>query len=649
MEGEVFFKRYKLCRDAEGKPDEAGRTGPAIIYKAIDEESDQPVVLQLVPLAAIDQTRRNEFESRAKAVQAVDHINVARVLAAGVEHGYFAFVTEYLEGETADAWIVANGTMTPDAVLRVGMQVVRAAAAAAFHGLTHRAIQPSNVIILHGESPGGGWPFVKVLNFGVAALESHGESKEARELAPALVPQFASPEQVRNEPIDFRSEMYSLGATMCFLLTGAVPLPSGDEGGSGRRGRRRLPELQSMPKPVRRLLRAMLAENPEDRPLDPVALERYMGSILSQVERRNALARKFGIPLAAQVQRKIARSRSPIAQVLRGGLAVAALLLALALAGAIIYPYVHRNRPVDEIGVPVAESTNATGPSRSPGDSPPVNNVADVQSNSAPSIAPVPVATPANATASHPATDSSAAANVANAQSNSPESNEPPQPGPVSGTSSAIARNKESLNPEPSPFTPTSSGSWGITSSKQTTASPVLPETESARAQSSPTQPISVAQDEPETSAAKVHPGKRIASSRRNVASSEKAKSSLRDVDNEPEPPSGGPSDEEEDAPPARSNQPNKSESRTIARIRASSEGRHHAAEQRSHNGRWGSARFIGVTPKGKMLFRLPSGRIIAMNPRHRRTPVAVRPRSYQYPPPYYVPPANGYPVPGSD
>ncbi len=358
MESEVFFERYKIRRDAEDKPEEIGRTGAAIVYKAVDEQSNEPVLLQLVPLSSIDQTLPEEFQARAKAVCQIDHVNVARVFAAGIQNGYFAFVTERLIGETADAWVVAHGPLPPDAALRIGLQVVRATAAAAFHGLTHRAIQPSNIIILNGESPSGGWPFIKLLNFGLAALELHHESTEARDLAPAVVPQFASPEQVLDRPIDFRSEMYSLGATLCFLLTGAVPLPRNDPANLKRRGPRRLPQLKSMPKPLRSLLSTMLAENPDYRPVDPVALERDM-----------AMARKLGLPLAADVQKKIMRSPSPIAQVLRGGLVVAALLIAVAAIGVVVYPRVfHHRRSVEEvgvpIGVPVAESTNVAPPAQ---------------------------------------------------------------------------------------------------------------------------------------------------------------------------------------------------------------------------------------------------------------------------------------------
>ena len=222
MEHTTFFEHYRICDNQDGSP--VSRSGAAINYKAIDTRSHEPVLLQLIPVATVDQTEREQFEERARTAQKLDHVNIAKVLAVGVEHEHFGLVSEYLEGETADSWIVAHGPMPADAVLRVGLQVVRAIAAAAFFGLTHRAIQPSNLMIAPGQSPDGGWPFVKVLNFGLAGLESHSDSAEAREIAPSVSPQFASPEQLLNREIDFRSEMYSLGATMCFLLTGAVPL-----------------------------------------------------------------------------------------------------------------------------------------------------------------------------------------------------------------------------------------------------------------------------------------------------------------------------------------------------------------------------------------------------------------------------------------
>src|SRR6266480_6483495 len=366
MEPTTFFEHYRICTNEDESAQEVSRTGAAINYKAIDTRSHEPVRLQLIPLATIDPEKLAQLKERAETAEKLDHVNIAKTFAVGVEHDYFALVSEHFEGETADSWIVANGPMVADAALRVGLQVVRAIGAAAFFNLTHRAIQPSNLMIVPGESPDGGWPFVKLLNFGLASLELHSDSSEARELAPSISPEFASPEQRANGEIDFRSEMYSLGATMCFLLTGAAPLAV-----SGMKARlriRRLPELRRAPKPLRNLLVYLLRESPEKRPQDPVALEQQMRECLTKIERRQAIGRKLGIPLAAVIPRKAKGPKqpaTPLAQVMRGIVAFAVFILAAGAAAEFFFPdkipFLHRSGKVGvPIGVPDASKFATT-------------------------------------------------------------------------------------------------------------------------------------------------------------------------------------------------------------------------------------------------------------------------------------------------
>src|SRR5438067_12039832 len=355
MEDTTFFKHYRVCTSEDDSADEVSRTGAAINYKAIDTRSKEPVQLQLIPVTTVEPTKLQQLKERAETAEKLDHVNIAKTFAVGVEHDYLALVSEHFEGETADSWIVDNGPMAADAALRVGLQVVRAIGAAAFFNLTHRAIQPSNLMIVPGQSPDGGWPFIKLLNFGLASLELHSDSVEARELAPTISPQFASPEQRANGEIDFRSEMYSLGATLCFLLTGAAPLAV-----SGMKARlriRRLPELRRAPKPLHNLLVYLLRENPNNRPHDPVALEKEMRDCLSKIERRQAIGRKLGLSLASVIARKPGHEKAPssaFAQVLRGFAAFVVLILAGAAAAEYFFhdkiPFLRHDTT---IGVPV--------------------------------------------------------------------------------------------------------------------------------------------------------------------------------------------------------------------------------------------------------------------------------------------------------
>jgi Protein kinase domain len=479
MENTTFFEHYRVCTSEDESGQEVSRSGAAINYKAIDTRSSEPVQLQLIPVATIQPTKLQQLKERAETAEKLDHVNIAKTFAVGVEHDYLALVSEYLEGETADSWIVANGPMPADAALRVGLQVIRAIGAAAFFNLTHRAIQPSNLMIVPGESPDGGWPFVKILNFGLAGLELHSDSGEARELAPSISPQFASPEQRANGEIDFRSEMYSLGATMCFLLTGAAPLAVA--GMKARLRIRRLPELRRAPKVLHNLLVHLLRENPENRPQDPVALEREMRDCLTKIERRQAIGRKLGIPLAAVIPRKAKEPKepaTPLLQVMRGVLAFAVFILAAGAAAEFFFPdkipFLHRS---GEVGVPIGvpdASRFATTPTQATKAAPVTPNK-PIQYAS-PVIAATNEASPSAAEQDQ---SSNASANsitsptqIWNQIASGAKAAEPAPPGlgPSEPPSSSAAENSEQSSSTPSGESPVSSNKKTIASNRTSTS-----------------------------------------------------------------------------------------------------------------------------------------------------------------------------------
>jgi serine/threonine protein kinase len=166
-------------------------------------------------------------------------------------------VSEYVEGESAEEWIDEHEPMPADAVLRIGFQVANALAAAEERGVSPRAIQPANLIILPGVAADGGWPGIKVRNFGLPPVKLNPGQGETRELVPSMPPQFASPEQRENRALDVRSDIFSLGATMWFLLAGSAP-PAAEANESG-------PRLSApdVPRFVRNLVSRMLRTDPE--------------------------------------------------------------------------------------------------------------------------------------------------------------------------------------------------------------------------------------------------------------------------------------------------------------------------------------------------------------------------------------------------
>jgi serine/threonine protein kinase len=359
MERTTFLGHYRIRAKDDGAPRELGRAGPAITYKAVDEWSGEPVVLKLIPIGNIDPEAQEQFEEQARPAQQLHHINIAKVLDFGKEAGQFVYVSEYLEGETVDSWIEEHGPMPPDAVLRVAAQVVSALSAASFHRLTHRAIQPSNLLIVPGPTAEGGWPFVKLMDVSSAGRKLHSHQGEAPDVDSSVARQFASPEQLQHGTVDFRSAIYSLGATMYFLLTGVAP-PA----------KVHLRDLRRFPKALRNLLAHMLRGNPDKRPQDPVTLAEMIRECLLRIERRQEFARRLGIPLTAVIPREPRTPPTPLAQVLRGILVVAALLLAVGAVGAFllpddINPFRHLTTAKHMIGVPIGvPDTSPSAPSQ---------------------------------------------------------------------------------------------------------------------------------------------------------------------------------------------------------------------------------------------------------------------------------------------
>jgi serine/threonine protein kinase len=365
MERTTFLGHYRISVDHNGAPRELGRAGPAITYEAKDERSGETVALKLIPISAIDSEARGQFEGQGNAAARIKHVNIAKVFDFGNEGDHFVYVSELLRGEPLSSWVEQHGPMPADAVLRVAEQIVSLLSTARFHELAHCAIQPSNLIIVPGSTPEGSWPFVKLMDFPLPGLKSGPESfggtdssrgeldkpngGDERAESFSVAPPFASPEQLQHQTVDFRSEVYSLGATMYFLLTGTAPSPE---------MRLRSRELSGFPKALRKLIGDMLRHDPDQRPKDPVALAEMIRECLLKVERRQAIARKLGVPLAAKISPKSRTTLTPLAQVLRGILVFAAIVLAAGVLGAFllpadINPFRHRTAAKEEIGVPV--------------------------------------------------------------------------------------------------------------------------------------------------------------------------------------------------------------------------------------------------------------------------------------------------------
>ncbi|OLB44093.1 MAG: hypothetical protein AUG81_03695 [Verrucomicrobia bacterium 13_1_20CM_4_54_11] len=451
MQRTTFLEHYRLCVAYDGTPNELGRDSEAVAYEAVDERSSEPVVLTLVPVAGIDPVVREQFEEQARALQRLRHVNIAKVFDFGREGEDYVYASERLPGETLAAWVAQHGPMPADATLRVAEQIVSVLSSASFHKLPYPPVQPQDIIVVPGQTPEGGWPLVKLTNFGLTGLKARTESSPPGETSPPRVAgelernevevngQISSAEQSaiagpRGEykTTGLRSEIYSLGATMYFLLTG-IELSA--------ETLRQPPKLSGFPKPLRNLLSQMLHPNPDQRPKDLVVLGEMIRSCLLKIERRLALADRYGIPFRTTIPRP---DQPRPRRLLRRALAFGALVVAAAVLAAFLLPgpigkILHQPREAKSIGVLVGVPESSPVP-------------AAVQ-NAATPVAPATVlsraANAAMGSANQPATDAAAVPN--SSQAASPDLQQAQTSGSQSQaatTQNAIAANSPSAVPE---------------------------------------------------------------------------------------------------------------------------------------------------------------------------------------------------------
>jgi eukaryotic-like serine/threonine-protein kinase len=275
MERTTFLEHYRLSLGSDGAPKELGRDGAAIVYEAVDERSPDPVAVTVVPVESIDPALREHFEEQARAVQRLRHVNIAKVFDFVREGENYVYVSERPPGETLAAWVAQHGPMPADATLRVAEQIVSVFSSASFHKLPYPPIDLSHIFVVPGQTPEGGWPLIKLTNFGVTGLKPGPENSPKTETSPHSEPgepeskdavlHDSAPAPVKSltaesrktigdqGTADVRWEIYSLGATMYFLLTG-VALSAETV--------RHPPKLSGFPKPLRNLLSQMLHPNP---------------------------------------------------------------------------------------------------------------------------------------------------------------------------------------------------------------------------------------------------------------------------------------------------------------------------------------------------------------------------------------------------
>ena len=298
----------------------------AVTYRAQDTVLNSAVALKVIDCTiAANPAARARFLREARAAAQLHHPNVARVTHYGEQDGECFYVMELVEGETLEARVRREGPLPLALALEVMEQAARALAAAEAHGIVHRDIKPSNLMI---ESEASGSMLVKVIDYGVAKMTSLQTEPGIDQTQSGFVgtPAFASPEQFAGAgqtAVDTRSDIYSLGVTLWYLLTGRTPFVGRTLEELRARQTNDLPLEQlrhaDVPAPVLALLKSMLAIDPADRPQSARELLAAVHRCYVRFE-PHARSRRKHLLLAS---------------------GIAALLLAATLAGAWFYNRAH--------------------------------------------------------------------------------------------------------------------------------------------------------------------------------------------------------------------------------------------------------------------------------------------------------------------
>src|SRR5438094_3723726 len=228
---------YRIERRDNGSLWELGRDAMGVTYRAVDTSLKRPVALKLIDSewAKRGAEARERFMREARTAASLRHPNVATVYHFGIreENGQCFCVMELVEGETLKMRVRRTGPLDALTTIDIALQVSSALAAAEKQGLVHRDLKPANLMLVAAapdaddSSPGKvekDDTVVKVIDFGVAkALVEKPDAMGLTHGGFVGTPAFASPEQFTDSPIDVRSDIYSLGVTLWYLLTGNRP------------------------------------------------------------------------------------------------------------------------------------------------------------------------------------------------------------------------------------------------------------------------------------------------------------------------------------------------------------------------------------------------------------------------------------------
>ncbi|MCB0954254.1 MAG: Stk1 family PASTA domain-containing Ser/Thr kinase, partial [Microthrixaceae bacterium] len=193
------------------------RGGMAQVYLARDRSLDRPVAIkELVPEFATDPSFVERFRREAQAAANLAHPNIVGVYDWGTQDGTYFIVMEYIDGPSLSQVIRRDGPLHPRRAMELASEVAGALGFAHSRGVVHRDVKPGNVLLTgSGQS--------KVTDFGIARALSSPDEDLTQAGSVMGTATYFSPEQAQGQPVDPRSDLYSLGVVLYEMVTGRAP------------------------------------------------------------------------------------------------------------------------------------------------------------------------------------------------------------------------------------------------------------------------------------------------------------------------------------------------------------------------------------------------------------------------------------------
>jgi predicted Ser/Thr protein kinase len=331
--GAVFASRYEILGSL-------GRGGMGMVYRARDLELGETVAIKVLRPDVARQSVRVEkrFRSEIRLARRVRHRNVCSVYGDGVDGGLLYICMELVEGENLARRIRRSGALPPEEAWDVVRQVADGLRAIHQAGIVHRDLKTGNLMV---DAEG----VVRVMDFGIAKHHVAGLEAGTVTVTSALVgtPEYMSPEQLRGEPVDFRSDLYAFGVVIYELFTGTLPFRGPTPVATILRQLQEPPNLERarLPPSLRPVLARILAKAPAERPAGAAEMRQELHRVRLTGQPVEGAALSVPDPGAdpSQTTRPFAppwvRPRAPLARIAAGVMGVGALAAHLLAASGV--------------------------------------------------------------------------------------------------------------------------------------------------------------------------------------------------------------------------------------------------------------------------------------------------------------------------